>query len=72
MNPKTINFLVRFIGIGWYIAICIGLGAFIGTWADDKLSLSQLLTVVGVLIGILTAFLGMYRMLGSLLNNNEK
>ena len=48
------------------------IGGFLGTWADDKLSLSPLLTVVGVLIGILAAFLGMYRMLGSLLNNNEK
>jgi|TARA_Y100000996_G_C22552643_1_gene654334 F0F1-type ATP synthase assembly protein I len=72
MNPKTINFLVKFVGIGWYIAICIGLGALLGTWADDKLSLSPLLTILGVLVGILTAFLGMYRMLNNVLNSSEK
>ena len=68
MHPKTITLVVKFIGIGWYIAICIGLGALLGTWADTKLSLDPLLTILGILIGILTAFLGMYRMLSNLLD----
>ena len=72
MNSKTINFLVKFVGIGWYIAACIGLGALLGVWADAKLSLSPLLTIFGVLVGIVTAFLGMYRMLSSLLNIEKK
>jgi|TARA_B110000263_G_scaffold242629_1_gene248346 hypothetical protein len=68
MNPRTITFLVKFVGIGWYIAICIGLGAFLGNWADARLSLSPLLTIAGVLVGIVTAFLGMYKMLNAVLN----
>ena len=58
--------VVRFIGIGWYIAICILLGALGGRWVGQKLDGSgweAICIIVGVLLGVTIAFYGTYRML---------
>lgn len=56
----------RLVGIGWYIAICILLGTLGGRWIGQKLgggSGEVILTVVGLLLGLIVAFYGTYRML---------
>ncbi|MCX5994480.1 MAG: AtpZ/AtpI family protein [Chloroflexi bacterium] len=67
---------IRLIGIGWYIAACILLGALGGRWIGQKLdgrSSETILTIVGLFLGLIVAFLGVYRMVKSALtNNNDK
>ena len=61
---------LRLIGIGWYIAICIILGILAGHWLDSKLNTS-LLWVIGLIVGILVAFYGVYRMLVPFTSNKQ-
>ena len=56
----------RLVGIGWYIGISIVLGALGGRWLGQKLGgdeLEAILTIAGLLLGILVAFYGTYQML---------
>ncbi len=54
---------VRLLGIGWYFAVCIVIGVVGGVLLDRVTGTAPLLTMVGVLLGLLTAFYGGYRML---------
>lgn len=59
----------RFIGIGWYIGLCILLGALGGRWIGQKLdggSEEVILTIVGLFLGLIVAFYGTYRMVKAL------
>ncbi len=54
---------VRLIGIGWYFAVCIVVGVVGGVLLDQLAGTAPLLTILGVLLGLVTAFYGGYRML---------
>lgn len=54
---------LRFVGIGWYIALCIAGGIWLGLWLDSKLNSTPLLAFVGLGFGILLAFVGVYNIL---------
>ncbi len=58
---------VRLIGIGWYVALCIGLGAGLGVFLDERLDTRPLLTMLGLFTGLGLAFWGGLRMLLDLL-----
>ncbi len=53
----------RLVGIGWYIGICIVLGLLGGLWLDGKFGTKPLLTVLGLVLGLILAFYGVYRMI---------
>jgi len=53
----------RLIGIGWYFALCIVIGVVGGVLLDRVAGTAPLLTLLGMLLGLLTAFYGGYRML---------
>ena len=36
MNSKKYGAIVRLVGVGWYVGICIGVGAWAGLWADSE------------------------------------
>ena len=63
MNASTMGAVVRLLGIGWYVALCIGGGALVGLWLDRRFDLNPVLTLVGLFLGIVIAGIGMYRML---------
>ena len=67
MNASGKGTVLRLMGIGWYVAICIGGGAMGGLWLDSRLDLSPLFTLLGLGVGIGVAVLGMYRMLSAVL-----
>ncbi len=54
-------------GVGWFVAITIAGGAIGGLALDGWLGTGPILTVVGVLLGVLVAVAGMYRMLAAVL-----
>jgi len=67
-DPHWINssaIFLRLIGIGWYISGSIA-GATIGGWFVDRwLGTAPIFTIIGVILGVLVGFIGMFRMLGS-------
>ena len=63
---------LRFIGIGWYVALCIVLGAVLGRWLDQKLHTAPWLAIGGIILGTFFAFFGLYQMLRPGLDQNGK
>jgi F0F1-type ATP synthase assembly protein I len=53
----------RLIGIGWYFAICIVAGVGGGVALDRWLGSTPWLTLLGLLTGLLLAFVGGYRLI---------
>jgi ATP synthase protein I len=62
---------LRFIGVGWFIAISILLGVWGGLWLDGKLGTSPIMMIVGLILGLLVAFYGVYRMLIPLMRDRR-
>lgn len=57
-------------GIGFYIALCIVGGALAGWYLSGK---NPLFLIIGLLLGLVVAFYGAYRMIRPLVkNNNDK
>jgi len=53
----------RLMGVGWYVGICIVLGVVGGLWLDDKFNTAPILVIVGLILGVVVAFYGVYRMI---------
>ena len=53
---------LRLTGVGFFIGGAIAVGIFVGHWLDDRLG-SSLFWIVGLILGIVVAFYGVYRML---------
>ena len=62
---------LRLVGVGFFIGSSIVLGVVAGLWLDDQLNTSPTLGVVGLFLGILVAFYGVYRMLIPLMKNKK-
>jgi F0F1-type ATP synthase assembly protein I len=61
----------RLVGLGWYIGISIFLGVFGGLWLDNKFNTSPLLAMIGLILGIIVAFFGVYRMIKPLIDSEQ-
>jgi hypothetical protein len=60
----------QFLGIGFYVAACIVGGILLGWWLGDK---KPLWVIVGLVVGLIVAFYGMYGMVKPLINKkNDK
>ena len=62
---------LQFIGLGWYVGLSILGGVLGGLWLDNKLNTRPLFVITGLLLGILVAFYGLYKMV-SFLNSRKK
>ena len=67
MNTGVMGTVLRLVGIGWYVGLCIAGGGFGGRWLDRQLETSPILTLLGLAAGIAIAVIGMYRMLMAVL-----
>lgn len=61
--------VLRLLGIGWFVAICIGGGGLAGAWLDQWLGLRPAFTLLGLALGIALGGIGMYRMLIAVLED---
>ncbi len=62
---------LRLVGVGFFIGGSIVLGVFAGLWLDNKLNTSPILVIVGLVLGIVIAFYGVYQMLLPLIGNKQ-
>ena len=60
----------RLVGMGWYVGGCIVLGVVGGLWLDNKFNTKPILMIIGLMLGLVVAFYGVYRMV--LPNINKK
>ncbi|MBM3131621.1 MAG: AtpZ/AtpI family protein [Chloroflexi bacterium] len=69
---KTWIAAARFIGIGWYVGLCIAGGFFGGRWVGQKLNQSEVFFgLFGLAIGVGLAAYGIYASY-VLLNKNAR
>ncbi|MBA7529443.1 hypothetical protein ES705_21641 [subsurface metagenome] len=54
---------LRLVGVGFFIGGSIVLGVVVGLWLDSRLNTEPILVIVGLILGIIVAFYGVYRML---------
>lgn len=54
---------LRYTGIGFVIGVPIAGGVWLGVWLDGQYDKSPLFTLLGLGLGLFTAFYGTYRML---------
>ena len=50
----------RFVGIGWFIVLCIGGGTFGGRWVGQQAGNEPIFTLVGLGLGVAIAVYGVY------------
>jgi len=60
--------VLRLTGVGFFIGGSIALGVFGGLWLDSKLGTS-LLWLIGLILGLVIAFYGVFRMLLPLISS---
>ena len=58
--------VVQFLILGWYVGFCIVGGIAVGVILDAEMGTGPVLTIVGLISGILLAFFGLYRMVRSI------
>ena len=63
--PATMLLLGKVGGIGWFVGAAIALGTYGGYWLDGKFDTAPVLTLLGLALGVATAFVGMVRLLGA-------
>ena len=63
---------LRLAGVGWYIGISIVLGVLAGLWLDNKFNTKPLLVIVGLILGVIVAFYGVYRMVLPNISKKQK
>ena len=59
---------VRLTGLGWYVALCIVFGIVGGLALDGLLETKPLFMLLGILLGSVVAFWGLYKMVQPLMN----
>ena len=62
---------LRLVGVGFYIAGSILLGVLGGLWLDSRFNTEPVLVIVGLLLGLVVAFWGVYQMLLPFIRNQQ-
>jgi len=62
---------LRLIGVGFFIGGFILLGVVVGLWLDSWLNTSPILVIVGLVLGVVIAFWGVYQMLLPLISKKQ-
>ena len=70
MKNRTVMVSLQLIGVGWYIVVCLFFGMFGGLWIDRRLSTEPVFTLLGVLIGTILAFYGIYKIVKDITRTN--
>ena len=69
-NPWTAA--ARFLGIGWFIVVCIVGGVFGGRWVGQQLGNEVVFSLLGLVLGVMLAGYGVYESYSLLKKSEEK
>ena len=61
----------RLVGVGFFIGGSILLGIVAGHWLDTKLNIEPIGVIVGLILGLVIAFYGVYQMLLPLMRTKQ-
>ena len=59
------------LGVGFFVSASIILGVVGGRWIDGKLNTEPVFLIIGLLLGIVVAFYGVYIMLRPLMRDKQ-
>lgn len=62
---------LRLVGVGFFVGGSILLGVVAGLWLDSKLNSAPIWVFVGLFLGLVIAFYGVYRMLLPFMGNKR-
>ena len=62
---------LRLVGVGFFVGGSIVLGVVAGMWLDTRLNSGHIWVLVGLFLGLVIAFYGVYRMLLPFLSNKR-
>jgi len=62
---------LRLVGVGFFVGGSILLGVLAGLWLDNKLNSAPTGVIVGLFLGLVIAFYGVYRMLLPFMGNKR-
>jgi len=65
LGSKKLALAFQLVGIGWYIAVCLIGGAFLGTWIANFFTFSKadvFFVILGTLLGLLSAGVGVVKL----------
>ena len=62
---------LRLVGVGFFVGGSIVLGVVAGMWLDTRLNSGPIWVIVGLFLGLVIAFYGVYRMLLPFLSNKR-
>lgn len=62
---------LRLMGMGFFVGGSILLGVLAGLWLDNKLNSAPIWVIVGLFLGLVIAFYGVYRMLLPFMDNKQ-
>jgi ATP synthase protein I len=62
MNTGLVVVTMRLLGMGWYVAASLVIFIVGGVWLDGFFGTKPILTLVGLVLGMVVAFGGLYRM----------
>jgi ATP synthase protein I len=63
---------IKLLGVGFYICVCIVGGALGGLWLDKKFDTQPILILIGLILGLILAFWGVYQMLIPIIRESNK
>jgi F0F1-type ATP synthase assembly protein I len=59
------------LGVGFFVSGSIILGVVGGRWVDGRLNSEPLFLIIGLILGIVVAFYGVYTMLRPFINDKQ-
>jgi F0F1-type ATP synthase assembly protein I len=59
------------LGVGFFVSASIILGVVGGRWLDGKLNSEPLFLIIGLILGVVVAFYGVYIMLRPLMKDKQ-
>ncbi len=62
---------LQLLGVGFFVAASIILGVVGGRWIDNRLNSEPLFLIIGLLLGVVVAFYGVYLMLRPLMDDKQ-
>jgi len=62
---------LRLVGVGFFVGGSILLGVVAGLWLDSKLNSAPIWVIVGLFLGLIIAFYGVYRMILPFMGNKQ-